>query len=349
MTATTLFPIQQAFRIIRLTGEDATRTTDSLKLLEELLSSNEEMYPNITRWFRHKVIQGLRDGSRIAYIGFEGELPVLTAVVKRGENAKFCHLKIASEFRDIHLGEIFFTVMALEVRNLAKEIYFTLPGSLWQQRKEFFSGFGFRDVQRARKQYRLFDDELQTSAPFIDVWRSARQRLPQIRKCFAIDDYSMAPSLLLAIKPAFARRLLSGDKTIEVRRKFHRRWEGARAAIYASRPEQALIGEATIEHVQSASPTEVWDMYQDRLGCSREEFDAYAGASESVVAITLTAVTPYVNSMPVCQFEYLLEEELPVPQSHCEVLGDRPWGKAISIAALLHGCQRYMGAQRPIV
>jgi hypothetical protein len=130
---TTLFPTQ-AFRIIRLTEEDAARTTDSLKLMGELLSSNEEMYPNIKRWFRDKVVRGLRDGSRVAYIGFEGEVPILTAVVKRGENAKFCHLKIASEFQDIHLGEVFFTAMALEVRNTAKEIQFTLPKSIWQQR-----------------------------------------------------------------------------------------------------------------------------------------------------------------------------------------------------------------------
>jgi predicted transcriptional regulator len=346
---TTLFPIQQAFRVIRLTGEDATRTTDSLRLLDELLSSNEEMYPNIKRWFHDKVIQGLRDGSRVAYIGFEGEFPVLTAVVKRGQNAKFCHLKIASEFRDIHLGEVFFTVMALEVRNTAKDIHFTLPESLWQQRREFFSGFGFQDAIRARKQYRMFNDELQTSAPFLSVWRSARLRLPQIRKCFAINDYSMAPSLLLAVKPEFARRILSGEKTIEVRRKFHRRWQGARVAIYASRPERALIGEATIENVQSASPAEVWDLHQDHIGCSRDEFEAYTGTTEYVFAIALSDVTPYVTSMPVCQFEYLLEEELPIPHSHCEVHGDRSWGKAISIAALLHGCQRSMGLQLPIV
>ena len=344
-----LFPIKQDFRIVRLTGEDATRNTDHLRLMAELLSLNEEMYPDIKRWFRDKVIHGLRDGSRVAYVGFEGETPVLTAVVKRGARAKFCHLRIASEFRDAHLGEIFFTVMALEVRNTAKEIHFTLPESLWNRRREFFSGFGFQDAIRARTQYRLFEEELHTSAPFLSVWRSARLRLPQLTSCFAINDYSMAPSLLLAVKPAFARRLLSGEKTIEIRRKFHRRWQGARVAIYVSRPEKALIGEATIGNVTSASPAEVWDLHRDRIGCSREEFEAYTGTAEAVFAIELGNVTPYVTSMPLCQFEYLLEEELPVPQSHCEVHKDRSWGRAISIAALLHGCQRSIGWQRPMV
>lgn len=345
----TLFSAQQAFRVIRLTEEDATRSTDPLRTLGEQLAFQEEMYPRIKTWFRDKVIPGLRDGSRVAYLGFEGEKPILTAVVKRGEHAKFCHLRIAEEFQDLHLGEVFFSIMALEVRTTAKDIHFTLPESLWIRRREFFSSFGFRDVIRTRTQYRLFEEELRTSASFWDVWRAARQRLPKLTNCFSINDYAMSPKLLLSVKPEFAGRLLCGDKTVEVRRRFHGRWRGARVALYASSPEKALVGEATIEDVEAASPTMVWEQYKDQLGCSRQEFLAYTGTTAEVFAIHLQDVTPYTSRIPLCQFEYLLEEELAPPQSHCEVHGDRPWGKAISIAALLHGCQRSMEKRKSTV
>jgi predicted transcriptional regulator len=340
-----LFP-KQDFRVVRLTGRDASLGTDSLNILGEQLAMHGDMYPNIKRWFRDKVLPGLRDGSRVGYVGFDGEEPVLTAVVKRGERAKFCHLWIEPNLRAAHLGEVFFTVMALEVRNTAKEIHFTLPESLWCERRDFFAGFGFHEVVRARTQYRLFNDELRTSASFLSVWRAARLRLPQLVNVFSINKYSMAPSLLLSIKPEFARRLLNGEKAVEIRRKFHCRWQGARVALYASRPDQSLVGEATIENVTSASPVAVWNLYKDRIGCSREEFDAYAGTAREVAAITLADVTPYIDRMPVCQFEVLLEEELSPPQSHCEVHWNHPWGKAISIAALLHGCQRSVQSQR---
>lgn len=344
-----LFPLQQNFRIVRLTAEDALRSSDPLRVLDELLATNEEMYPNIQQWFRDKVIPGLRDGSRVAYIGFEGELPILTAVVKKGERAKFCHLRIASEFQDLHLGEVFFAIMALEVRHNAKEIHFTLPEGLWEKQRGFFTSFGFRDVVHARNQYRLFEEELRTSAPFLDVWRAARMRLPKLMNCFSINNYSMAPSLLLAIKPDLADRILRGEKTIEVRRRFNERWRGARIALYASNPERALVGEATIGNIESASPDLIWELHGGRIGCSFEELRAYSGEASEVFAIELTDIIPYAAKMPLCQVEYLLEEDLTPPQSYCELHGDRAWGKAISIAALLHGCQREIGPQPPYI
>jgi predicted transcriptional regulator len=304
------------------------------------------MYPDIRGWFHAKVIPGLRDGSRVAYLGLEGETPILTAVLKKGESAKLCHLRIASEFQDLHLGEVFFSIMSLEIRTAAREIHFTLPEGLWTQRREFFSSFGFRDVTRARTQYRLFEEELRCSAPFWEVWRAARQRLPKLMDRFKVNGYSMSPSLLLSVKPEFAERLLRGEKTIEIRRRFHPRWRGSRIAIYASSPERALVGEATIGTVKAASPEEIWDRYGDQMGCSRNEFLAYAGEKEEVFAIQLGEVTPYASRMPLCQVEYLLEEDLNPPQSHCQIQRDHPWSKAISIAALLHGCQRAAG-QKP--
>ena len=159
----------------------------------------------------------------------------------------------------------------------------------------------------------------------------------------------MAPSLLLAIKPEFVNRLLSGEKTIEIRRRFHGRWRGARVALYASSPDRALVGEATIDNVETASPSEIWDSHREQIGCSLEELRAYSGEATEIFAIELRDIVPYAARMPLCQVEYLLEEDLKPPQSYCELHSDRPWGKAISIAALLHGCHRTIGPQERVI
>jgi predicted transcriptional regulator len=340
MAMDTLFPVRQDFHVVRITEEDAARTSDLLRLFDEQLSLNDEMYPRIRKWFWSKVVPGIRDGSRVAYLGFEGNKPSLTAIVKKGENAKFCHLRVAEELQDFHLGEVFFSMMALEVRTTAREIHFTLPESLWERRRKFFAGFGFREVALARTQYRLFEEELRTSASYWDVWRAARQRLPKLTNYFSINNYSMSPRLLLSIKPKLAKLILTGQKLIEIRRRFNGRWHGARVALYASSPERALVGEATIGNIKAANPQEIWHEYCDQIGCSHEEFLAYTGSSEEIYALQLQDVTPYASRMPVCQFEHLLEEELRPPQSHCEIHENHVWGKAVSIAALLHGCQR---------
>ena len=85
------------------------------------------MYPGIGQWYSDKVLPGLKTSERIGYVAFEDERPIASAVLKKGERAKFCHLRIHEDFRDLDLGQMFFTQMTLEARHIAKEIHFTLP------------------------------------------------------------------------------------------------------------------------------------------------------------------------------------------------------------------------------
>src|SRR5204863_9817154 len=111
-------------------------------------------------------------------LGLRDNIPVATAVVKRGENAKFCHLRLDECVRDQNLGELFFALMAAEVRQFASDVHFTLPESLWEEKRDFFQSFGFASASRATKQYRPFHDELSCSTPFQALWRTLTERLP---------------------------------------------------------------------------------------------------------------------------------------------------------------------------
>jgi hypothetical protein len=194
------------FNIVRIGATDAKGKSDHFSSLCELLLQNENAYPEIAAWVKNKVIPGLISGERSAFLGYENDKPVASAVVKRGSASKFCHLNLAGDFQDLHLGEVFFSLMTLEARPYAKEVHFTLPESLWKQRADFFRSFGFIDARPAQIQYRLFETELRCSAPFMNVWRAAQSKLPKLLEIF--DRGESKRQLLMSVRPGHAERIL---------------------------------------------------------------------------------------------------------------------------------------------
>src|SRR5690242_6911161 len=130
-----LFENKKDLRIVRISELDAKLRSDNFLMLRSKILGCEEMYPAIKTWLDKKVIGGLQTGERVGYIGMYGDEPIASAIVKKGKAAKFCHLKIDRSFQDGGLGDIFFTLMALEVRSLASSVHFTLPESLWESKK----------------------------------------------------------------------------------------------------------------------------------------------------------------------------------------------------------------------
>jgi predicted transcriptional regulator len=337
-----LFPLAGTFRIVRLGKEDARRSSDELKTLTNLVVASEDMYPNIDRWIREKVVPGLSSSERSAWVAYEGEEPIAAAILKRGAEAKFCHLKIKRDFQDMDLGQLFFTQMTLETRHMAKEIHFTLPESLWETRASFFQSFGFKQAERSSKQYRKGEEELICSAPHGVVRLAALERLPTLARKFNISGYALGGDLLVSMKPQYAERILSGSKVIEIRRKFSERWVGCKAVLYSSSPQKALVGEATVCSVTSGNPQEIWTRFNVGIGCTHGEFSAYVGQATDVCAIELDNVFPYKEPITLSQISHLLglEEDLRPPQSYCDLRLDKDqsaWAKAAAVASVLHG------------
>ena len=341
----TLFPLKGEFCIKELRGPDASNRSDHFAALRKLIVANEEMYPNIAKWFQTKVVPGLKSSKRVAYVAYEGNEPIASAVLKIGDQSKFCHLRIKDDVQDLSLGEIFFTQMTLEIRRYAKEVHFTLPESLWAKKQEFFRKFGFRTAVKAKRQYRRGDTELICSAPFKDVWSAALQRLPFVMKKFSVAGYSLNNGMLLSVKPQYANLLLRGKKLVEIRRKFAKKWLGQRATLYATRPVSALVGEATMSAISSASPAEIWAEYGSAVGCEKSEFDLYTQGCDRVCAIELIDVLPYQDRISLDQVSHILKEDLRPPQSYCHFNLDENsvWARAVSVAAFLHGRFGFVG------
>lgn len=334
---------QDNFRLVRIGAIDARHHTDDYLLLRAHVLRSEESYPNIARWFDSKVAHGLQTGQRIGYVGLLNERPIAAAVLKRGSVSKFCHLKLDNSARSKSLGDLFFTLMALDVRDKAKLVRFTLPESVWEDRKGFFNAFSFSRAEKAERQYRLFDTELYSQTSFTDLFEATKLRIPKLFGQLAIGNHSLLSGAVLAVQQAPLEKILSGQKTVEIRTKFSKRWERCRATLYATQPHSGIAGEATISRVIEGHPNRIWEHFGHLAGCTRAQFDAYVGDREAVYALVLSDVQAFRDRIPLIQLSSLLGVKLVAPQSYLSLQNNDGWLAALALAAALQGSVKLSG------
>ena len=336
-----LFPLAANFRIVKLEEADARRDSDELKTLTSLVGASEDMYPSIHRWLREKVIPGLKSSQRAAWVAYEGDEPIAAAILKLGQDAKFCHLRIKRDFQDIDLGQLFFAQMTFETRHIAKEIHFTLPESLWETRASFFQSFGFVRAAKSSRQYRAGEDELVCSAPHEVVRLAALDRLPALARKFNVSGYALGGDLLVSMKPQYAERILSGSRSSRSEGSFRISGLGAKLCSILPALKKRLLGKPH-GSITSGTPEEIWARFHTGIGCNSNEFSAYVGPATAVSAIELDDVFPYKEPITLSQISYLLglDEDLRPPQSYCDLRLDNSqsaWAKAATVASVLHG------------
>ncbi len=324
-------------RIVKFDGDNIITDHESFTDFEELVESNENMYPGIDKWFQKKVIPGIRTAERVAYIAYADDIPVISAIVKKGDSSKFCHLKISESFQNSSFGDLFFTLMAFEVRKIAEEIHFTLPESLWELKKDFFKSFGFDEFTEASDQYRLFETELLCSASLSKVWECVMKKIPKLKYMYTIGGFSTDNGLVFSIHHQHAKNIMLGKKRVEIRRRFSKKWINHRIAIYATDPARSIVGEATIFDVDKGEPTEIWEKYGHDISCTEKEFYDYSKGTKILFAIILGDVKPYPAPIFLSQLAHILKSDLRPPQSYYTMKKNEEWATAISISSLLFG------------
>lgn len=103
------------------------------------------------------------------------------------------------------------------------------------------------------------------------------------------------PALFLSVRPTFAQRILSGAKTIELRRVRPNVATGQPVLIYSSSPVMALLASARIDFIFSGNPCDLWDSVRHEAGVTRDEYDAYFDGAVVAVGIRLAAVKRLTN------------------------------------------------------
>lgn len=97
-------------------------------------------------------------------------------------------------------------------------------------------------------------------------------------------------SLLLSIKPKYVAPILTGIKTIELRRTRPAVGPGATVVIYASTPTKAIVGHAELVEVIEGVPSIIRSLSRDHSAVADSDFDAYFAGSETAVGLRLTKI-----------------------------------------------------------
>lgn len=93
--------------------------------------------------------------------------------------------------------------------------------------------------------------------------------------------------IMLSVAPAYARPILSGAKSVELRRRAPRIPDGTRAWLYSTLPVGAVVALLTIETVVEAPISDLWERYGRRASISKVAFDRYFAGLTSGAALII--------------------------------------------------------------
>ncbi|MGR3440068.1 MAG: helix-turn-helix domain-containing protein [Paracoccus sp. (in: a-proteobacteria)] len=93
---------------------------------------------------------------------------------------------------------------------------------------------------------------------------------------FTEERFQSLRDVVLSIRPKFSSKIMSGEKTVELRRRFPvSAPKGTIAYIYSTSPERAMVGMAEISSVKKLPIEEIWRRYANVAFIERPEFDRY--------------------------------------------------------------------------
>jgi predicted transcriptional regulator len=111
-----------------------------------------------------------------------------------------------------------------------------------------------------------------------------------------------ASGIIMSIRPEHALDIVSGRKTVELRRRFPEHVQlGSLIIIYASSPEQRLIGAARIEGVMRMTPAGLWRSFRERACVERSLFDDYFNGAREGFGVLLGACARFADPIPVSE------------------------------------------------
>lgn len=94
--------------------------------------------------------------------------------------------------------------------------------------------------------------------------------------------------VVFSIRPIYSQKIFTGEKRVELRRRFPVQIpEGTSAIIYSTSPVRAITGVADIVKVSKASPSEIWSKYHKEACINKDAFDSYFDKLDLGCAIEL--------------------------------------------------------------
>jgi len=151
-----------------------------------------------------------------------------------------------------------------------------------------------RFVQEARASYELIDED-QLVLPLIGE-----------------DVFPQKRDVVFSIKPQYSEKILDGQKTVELRRRFPMDVPaGTKALIYSTSPTRALTGLAEIDEVLKGTPASIWKNFAGEACIEKADFDAYFAGAESGFVIKLSHATPLTRPFDLSELRERFSFEPP--------------------------------------
>lgn len=104
--------------------------------------------------------------------------------------------------------------------------------------------------------------------------------------------------LVLSVKPRFARKLLAGEKTVELRRVLPRRAKpGDVIILYSTAPVSVFVGFCHVAAILCESPEVLWRRVSRAASVTRAEFFEYFETAKRAVGIVVERPVTFKNGL----------------------------------------------------
>jgi predicted transcriptional regulator len=113
--------------------------------------------------------------------------------------------------------------------------------------------------------------------------------------------------IVISVEKKYLMLMLSGEKTIELRRRTVNVATGSRIWIYTKAPSAHISAYASVKDVITGTPKSIWRSYREQVGISLEEYESYFEGSSMACAIRLRDVCPMVPAVKLSELRSRLD------------------------------------------
>ena len=227
----------------------------------------ENEYPNFYDWYHKKIFTGLNNRTRSILIANDDDTKKIAgiSILKNSYEKKICTLRVATEFQHQGIGTQILD-KSMEILETNSPLI-TVSEKRNNEFKNLFQKFNFQEFTKYPNYYREGTYEI------------------------SYNGYLDKPCLI-AIKPEYAFKILSGEKTFEYR-KTKTKENITHIVIYAGLPIKKIIGEVQVTEILSDTPDKIWYLTNKFAGMNYNDYKQYFGNKTIAYAYHLQCPESY--------------------------------------------------------
>ena len=274
-------------KIINCSLEDAIlqKHLSQIRLFLHDLTCN---YPFFEEWLE-RVFSSIKLGERIIVACENAENIIGVAILKDTPyEKKICTIRVADGFRRQGIG----TMLMIKSRELLKDNYplITVSDEHIDGFRHFLSKFNFKEKCKVKSVYRYAHDEYYFNKPYL-------------HQC-----------VLISIRPQYARRIMSGEKTVEFRKVCFSN-PNSKVYVYSSSPVRKILGYFEVEKIVKADPKSLWHQFAAVGYVDTKDFQKYYEGKQQGYAI---CIKRFVNFRQAIDINDVFDEKFNIhpPQNY---------------------------------